>query len=228
MKKTIIATLLILCFSTNAFAQTTVDFYSPADEDDGCCTRSDSTYPPGTANQGSNTGGYLKLYKQNDGSTYYVSCILLRFDTSTLPDNATITSATLYLRVYTATALNTGGRNADGEYYSFTSISNSDYSASVGTTAFSISSGNLYPDETISLSNLSNISKTGYTGFRIGISGGAPSAYNGVHYDIYGQSQSYPPKLTVTYVTGYSKKINGVTSAAKVNGVSIPAKVNGL
>jgi len=228
MKKIIMAILLTLFFGSSAFAQTTVDFYSPADEDDGYCTRYSSTYPPDTSNQACYTSGYLRLYKQNDGSDYIVNSILLRFDTSSLPDNATITSATLYLQVYTASAMNTGGRTADGEYYSFTSISNSDYSASVGTTAFSISSGNLYPDETISLSNLSSISKTGYTGFRIGISGDAPSAYTGVHYDIYGQSQTYPPKLSVTYTTGYSKKVNGVTSAAKVLGVSVPSKVNGL
>lgn len=201
--------------------------------DYGWVRKQDSTvYPPNTTAQAISydTDFIIRRSKYYAGGWYYdISLTLVTFNTASLPDNATITSATLtFPKPYTLTD---GGLNLVGEYYAWSSsVQASDYTEyATGTSAFSyaIASISTSASTDISLSNVGNINKTGYTGFRFGMSNATPTNDN---YLIYHNGSGYSRSITliVNYTTGYSKEINGITSAAEVNGVAVPSEVNGL
>lgn len=177
--------------------QTTFEVLS--DVDDGCGYKTGGGYPP--------TGSYVVL----DGSALYawkgtseVDCSFIRWDTSAIPDDATITAATL--RVYvTGVGANPDSRSLVGDWYDFGGEPSvdADWTASVGTTAVAgtaLSSFSLYSWSDISLSNPdANINKTGYTGIRLGVSGAAGTADNYVAFAAYEYDPTKAPELVVTY-----------------------------
>jgi hypothetical protein len=105
---------------------------------------------------------------------------LFRFDTSSLPDDAVITAATL--RISPLVLATAEARTLDFEWYDPGTIGNDDYVENVGTTAASVAAATWQAWATsgtqdVVLSNPdANISKTGFTGIRVGMSGGAPPA----------------------------------------------------
>lgn len=151
--------------------------------DDGGGYKTGASYPP-TSAYVTEDGVVCYAYKSNVNNE--VDCGYFRFDTSGIPDDATIDSATIEFLV-TGIA-NPDGRNFVGDYYDFGGEASvaadwiADPSSGGGTLAFSVDIGTLTSDtrEPISLQNVSSINKTGYTGIRIGISGGQPTGTNQV------------------------------------------------
>lgn len=124
---------------------------------------------------------------------------MVRFDTSALPDDATVTAATL--KLYATTLQDTDDRNFQCEYYTGWPIGTEDYTTSPGNDAHSgtpLDSLTLNIYNSFSLSNLGSISKTGYTGFRCSISGGQPTGLNHALFAAY-DGGSNLPWLQITY-----------------------------
>lgn len=157
----------------------------------------DTAYPPGGAVQrNSNLGAldllYTQRYYRAVYSQFWIYNTLLKFDTSTLPDSATIQSAVLKVNVKQTG--NTDIRNYRGEYYVFAGT-DADYTSdgSTGTTAFDVLLSSVHTgNNNLVLTNLGSISTTGITGFRLHITGGSPTGDNNVAIDIF-------PVLSVTY-----------------------------
>ena len=138
-----------------------------------------------------------------NGLSYLWYNILLRFDTSAIPDTATITSATLSFFGLTT---NSNSASLKIGYYAWSpSMSGSadysslpDDSALAATTLASLSTGN----NTLNLQGLSNISKTGYTGLRFYVyTAATPTGINSLLINT-GEAGSNVPTLTVNYSDG--------------------------
>jgi hypothetical protein len=137
---------------------------------------------------------------------------LLRFDTSTIPDNATITAATLRLQTVAMGVLT--DRDIQVGYYDPANwpIDSGDWSGAdnPGSDAgvFPITDFAVGTQEDLVLSNPSSVSKTGYTGFRISISGAEPALDNPNDYRVewaaFEHASEIEPRLLVTYTEGAS------------------------
>src|SRR5581483_2468482 len=92
-------------------------------------------WPPSGAPAANTTGKYFTVGKRNVFGDYQAFGGLVRFDTSSLPDNAQITGATLTL--YVNGKANADNRNLIGSWYDTANwpIDAADYAADVGTTA---------------------------------------------------------------------------------------------
>jgi hypothetical protein len=137
---------------------------------------------------------------------------LLRFDTSTIPDGATITGATLRLQTLAVGALT--DRNIQVGYYASSNwpIDSGDWSGAdnpgsdAGT--FPITDFAVGTQEDLVLSSPTSVSKTGYTGLRISISGAEPIEQNPDDYRVEWAALEHAtelePRLLVTYTTDAS------------------------
>lgn len=176
----------------------TSTFNVAASGDDGEALGSGAGYPP-SATLAVSANASIELQKTL-GANYTVSVALIRFDTSSLPDDATIDSATLRIRVTATDDINS--RSLTVEWYDAGTIGTEDYTATVGTDAHagtaigSISGG---ADNDFVLVNVSNVSKTGYTGLRLHISGGAPTGGNFVFFAAFDHATLTEPRLIVEY-----------------------------
>jgi len=236
VKKIAIALLLIMYLWSNAFAQTTDTFYSNSTSLGGTAygASASTTPPPYTSSVDGNSSSII--YFNNGGGTYQRNLGIIYFDTSSIPDNATITSANL--KLYAKYMTYNWGWTVNFEYFGYYSIGSNWYTTSaISTSAGTKNTGDFgasYGWMTLTLNNVSNISKTNTTGFRCGYAGNyqqSPDQVDQITYYSSGQNASYYPTLEVTYTTpppGYQKKIYGISNATKVNGVTAPTKVNGL
>jgi polyvinyl alcohol dehydrogenase (cytochrome) len=112
---------------------------------------------------------------------YEVRTPLLRFDTSSIPAGATITSASL--RLYVTARTSDDGRNLVAEWFNNAAwpIDASDYTATASNTASTgvpLSSLNVNALNTLQLQNPGSISRTGYTTLRLHVDGGQPAGEN--------------------------------------------------
>jgi len=177
--------------------------------DDGFIEKGDSGYPPSASTAAQVTTGYSALLVRRSWTPYSyepVSVGLLRFDTSGLPDNAVVTSATLRLNVLSATS--SDNRSLVAGWYSAANwpIDASDWtladdnSAVAGVPLSVVKLG----DNDFQLQGLSNISTTGMTGLRLAISGAAvpPTGENGVNVASFENGSAPPARLIITYTTG--------------------------
>lgn len=169
---------------------TTDTYYNYADIPDGAGYLNDS--------------GTMGAFKKKSG-TYGVMCGLIRFNTATIPDGAVVASAILRVMIASNAPWSSDSRNLDCEYHQFTTITPSEFVKNTGTNAFSIPivsgaiAGNTMKD--IALSNVSNVVKTGYTGLRMSISGGAPAGSNQFYFYSFDDTYNTKPQLIVTYNT---------------------------
>jgi hypothetical protein len=176
---------------------------------DGTGALTGATYPPistFTNNDELVGGGTVFANRGFDGaSTYYLDNGFLTFDTSSLPDAATITAAELEVDMISA-PVNTNSLSLVGEYYAWDgSTAAADITSDEVATAFSavplsgIGSGT----EVFTLTNVTSISKTGSTGFRLKItkraSDAAPTGHNYVSIAGYAHATAAPAILRVTY-----------------------------
>lgn len=207
----------------------TVTFSVLASADDGRQTRSGSSYPPtGTVNS-STTTTTTTPRKRLSGSTHTVDVAEFRFNTASLPDDAKVERASLILYVDGSGSQNDDGRNFVGEWYvnSNWPIDSTDYTSSVGEDAFSISLSNAPTASTtwtISLLNPDlNINRSGYTGFRVGVNGGAATGENFVQFALQDHASDPAPILSITYFT---MAIDSLTVGELIHELSGPAFLN--
>ena len=194
---------------TAASGGTVTVSFAAAGADDGDVNVSSplaSGYPPTGTAAANTAGSVFTAGKRNAFGNYQLLTALIRFDTSSLPDDAQIQSASLRLTV--TGKKNGDGRNLIGSWYPNTNwpIDGADATDDAGTTAIAgsplatIATGQL----DLTLANPAQISTTTPTGLRLGISGGAPTADNYLQLAAADNTGKPAPQLTVTYTTGSS------------------------
>lgn len=175
--------------------------------DDGTVQASGPTgagYPPGNAPAARTNATTIVAGRSNDLGNYTVSMAVLRFDTSAIPDGATVTSATL--RVWVTARTDADGRNLVAEWYDPAAwpIDASDYA--VTSSASALSGADLTAvlrnaSNDFLLQGVSSVSTTGFTALRVAVDGGQPQRANSMELAA-ADSPSLPePQLVVTYTT---------------------------
>lgn len=138
-------------------------------------------------------------YNATSGPVYYVTSGILRFDTSAIPDDATIVSATLRLYVQYDVE-NANSRSVVAEYKAWSNVAGDFSLAAPASPVLSVPLANLakgrYND--FPITSLSGISKSGQTSLKLHISGGAPTGKNRVFFETY-ESINPEPQLVVEY-----------------------------
>ncbi|MBA2641348.1 MAG: hypothetical protein H0U82_00290 [Actinobacteria bacterium] len=179
-----------------------------ASGDDGRAGASDTVYPPEINLTSDAAGVNVNISKRETFAAFRTDVGLIRFDTSTLPDAAVVSKATLRLNVISK--VDNEARSIVAEWYASSNwpIDTTDYSSTVvtdahaGTTIASIATG---ADQDFALQNLSNISLTGYTGLRLHVTGGAPATdqINELIVALFDHATLAEPRLLVTYDDEY-------------------------
>lgn len=197
---------------------TQVTFSVEASEDDGRVLSSDTMYPPlatPIAAVDSGIDGPYKIFYVGP-NLYEIRVFLMRWDTSTLPDDAEILAATL--RVHISNTIDTDSRSLTAEWYEAGTIGEEDWTSTVGTSAHSgiplsgIPDG---PDYDLALQNPSNINLSGYTGLRLHISGADPTGQNVVGIVTWDDTLNTGPRLIVEYVAPDSPDNNAPIIAGR-------------
>jgi hypothetical protein len=177
---------------------------------DGTGAITGATYPPVTTFTNNDGIGDLYANRGYSGSTtYHLDNTLMYFTTSTLPDTATVTAAEL--EIYVTEIVNTNTLSVIGEYYSYdgstavgdiTSDEVGGAFAAVGLTDMGVG------QQIFTLTNVSNISLSGNTGFRLKITQRAANAAPTGHNYFVAASDEHAtqagPILRVTYTDGAS------------------------
>lgn len=166
--------------------------------DDGSGYKTGGSYPPGSA------------YNVEDGATCWawkgatnneVDVSFVRWDTSAIADGDDVSD--VKVRIFISAKNDADGRNLVCDWYDFGGEPSvdADWTASVGTDAFSVAIASLTAGDwnEITLSNPTNVNKTGYTGLRFGISGGAATGANDVAIVGYENDPAFAPELVVTH-----------------------------
>lgn len=196
-----------------------VVFEVPSSGSDGYVYGDASSYPPGYDGIliDSNSVTVGRTYSS---SWYWIHVGLLRFDTSSLNDACVVVSAKL--RLYVTVRTSDDGRNFTGEWYDPGTIGPEDYTTVASETAFSVPVLSLGTGayQEIPLADARNrVSKTGYTGLRLHISGGQPTGDNSVGFRSYDYGSNRPQLVVV-----YSYPIN-LTVVSPAGTQSSPATV---
>jgi glucose/arabinose dehydrogenase len=181
---------------------TSATFIVGASGDDGDVHSRSAAYPPSGTPVANTNGSFVTAGRRFVFGGYDGFTGLLRFDTSSLPDNAVVTSATL--RVYVTAKADDDNRRLVAEWYPSSNwpIDSSDYSLSStgsalpGADITQISTGttNDFP-----LTGSGSVSTTGFTGLRLGIDGGQPNGDNYVQIASSDNAALPKPQLLVTY-----------------------------
>jgi glucose/arabinose dehydrogenase/PKD repeat protein len=199
-----------------------------ASADDGDLERGTAAYPPppGPTTGGSTTDTLLGVRRSRVSDAYFpVSVALLRFDTSAIPDTATITGASLVVRV--AGKSTSDGRSLVAEWYAASNwpIGDDDWTNTIASTALtgtSLSSLTVGQDATLPLTNLTQVSRTGFTALRLGLDGAAqtPSGANDLFFASFDHPSLPEPRLVVTYTTGGAPTPPSNTSLPTITGTA--------
>lgn len=169
--------------------------------DDGYASGQNAAYPPPDWGSTNTTGTTILVQKSLAGN-YLLNVGLLRFDTSSLPNAAVVTGATLRLRG--SSKSDADGRSLTAEWYlpTFLPQPDDDYTTTVGADAHagtSISALVTGADGDLALINVENINKAGLTGLRLHISGGAPTGDNFYLFASFNHATLAEPRLIVDY-----------------------------
>lgn len=174
------------------------DFDIAATLDDGFTQKSENVYPP-TTNDLVNTGSNIEPERgEPTPSNFFITVGHMRWDTSSLADNATVTAADFEFHI-TQIADN-DNRSLTLDWNDAVVITIADWvqdaltDAHAGTDITNLTNGVV---NTLALINLSNVSLTGFTGLRAHVSGGAPTDSNRVGWRSF--SASPVPRLAVTF-----------------------------
>ncbi len=205
--------------------------------DDDFLVRTGTTYPPAGTITANPTNTRVGVAREKESGIQRIHVGFVRFNTASIPDTATINSATL--SVYVTFVRNTNGLYLNASYYTAwpitTGASDGDYTSGVGTNA---SGSTNWPIPTsngskiLNLSNVSNISKTSYTGFRFTLSqrsgNAAPTGENDVHFASWDATDYSNPRMTVVYNnTAPTVALDSPTNLAAVPSVTPVLKAIG-
>jgi len=187
-----------------------VTFSIAAGSDDGDVAMNNmgasTAYPPsGTPDPSSSNNTFGARRAGPIAGGYEVRAGLIRFDTSTIPVGATLTTASL--RLFVTGATSTNGRNLVAEWYNGATwpVDGSDYAPAASndaSTGTAIGALGVNAFNTLPLQNLGSISRSGYTTIRLHVDGGQPSGENLVFFAAYEGGPSQAAQLVVTYTTG--------------------------
>lgn len=158
-----------------------------------------TTYPP-TFNQCFPADTVVAASRNLNGGKYMVNDGLLQWDTSSLPDTATVTSASL--RVYVLVRDSINARDFQGEWYNWgATCDGADWTATAASTAFTtpIIGLTLNADNDVPLSAVTNVNLAGRTALRLHVSGGVPTGLNRVLFADYEHATQPGPRLVVCY-----------------------------
>lgn len=170
---------------------------------DGSGYYAHTAWPPngGTWAADDTTSDYVSKLKT--GGTYIQDVAFFRWDTSSLPDDATIDGATLKLHVVSKT--DDDNYSLVGDYYDFGGepsvagdwIETSNPSIFTAIDLTGIATGAV---RSITLTDLTGISRTGVTGIRLTLSSGTPVGNNSLEVAAAENTSSLPvPQLVVDY-----------------------------
>jgi hypothetical protein len=205
-----------------------------ASDQDGFTSRdgTSSEWPPtGTITPTTNTSSDFGLQARrvlNDSINFTNICTgHLRFDTSALPDDATVTAAVL--RISPTSILAAEVRALNFEWHDFgAALGTEDYVADVGTTAAQVAGATWQAWATgsgtvdVTLGSLSNISLTGATGIRIGVDGATdppgPPDETQIRLNIaeWDHATRDEPKLVITYTADAGSSVLVVPPVRRV------------
>lgn len=180
----------------------TTTFSITADADDGSGYWEDTAWPPtgGTFNTDDGASMFATRWVS---ATYVSEVAVMRFDTSSLTSGAVVSAATL--KLYCEAAINANGYSVEGDYYDFggeptvaadwaLTPSGTSIFTGIPTTSWTTSAVN-----NVTLTDLSGINTTGYTGIRlIMVGAGTPTGQNFVQWAT-AESANQEPRLDVTY-----------------------------
>ena len=176
---------------------------------DGDVESGDATYPPspGSPTYVDTTRSTVLVRRSQTPFPYIpVTVGLLRFDTSSLPDNAVINSAKLQLQMTTKSA--TDGRSLVAEWYPAANwpIDSPDWTAVDTASAHSgtpLASIVLGAQNELTLQNLGSVSRTGFSAVRLHMSGSAaaPTGPNDLGFAAFDHATLPEPRLVVSYTT---------------------------
>jgi hypothetical protein len=215
----------------------TTTFDVTTGSDDGACSRLGGVWPLTTSTQVDTASVTINVDKSNspDGNgnnSYSVTVGLVRFDTSSLGASSTITSATL--RLFITARQSSNSRSVNVEYYANSNwpIDAADWTDTASATAHgatTIAALTLNADNDFALSSPdANINKTGYTGFRLHVSGGVPGGGNSYTFRSRDHATTTTrPRLLVVYTTGSIGSADGAGSASALLGLAGPAAGTG-
>ena len=197
------ATAVVAAQSTSG----TLTFGVLADGDDGDAWVDEpqsAGYPPVGAVSAVGVRSFFTVARRAAFGNYKVFVGLLRFDTSALPDGATVTSAVL--RLHVRGKADGDNRGLVGEWYGASNwpIDAGDWSLDSSGSALAAVDLTGIPVGSVSsfdLVGLGSVSRTGSTGLRLHLSGGQPSADNYLQLAAFEDSSLPEPQLVVSYST---------------------------
>lgn len=178
----------------------TSTFSIASDINDAYVYKSSGIYPPAASASLTDAGSVIDIHRSWDVN-YIISNGLLAWNTSSLPDDATVQSAILRVFIKFKSSANSRTITADWGPLAFTAT---DYSETAQTGALSgVTITSLVSSATndITLQNVSNISKTATTYLRLHVSGGQPTGLNNVQIASFADTFT-EPQLIVTYGLG--------------------------
>lgn len=177
--------------------------FSSVTTDDGNVQKTDSSYPPGGTATVNTTNASVTVGRRFTGGNYAIFTGLILFDTSGLPDDATILGVDLNL--YGKTNNDNDNRSMVVEWYDASNwpISSGDYAESSTGDAGTFDLGGISGGaNTFPLTNFAGaIDVAGDTGIRLHIDGGQPTADNILAFAADEDASNPAPQLTVYYST---------------------------
>ncbi len=154
------------------------------------------------------------------GSTFNIYNGLVRWDTSSLADDVTVTESRV--RVYVVNINNADSRSLTADAYTGWPggvPTATHYNATAQTTALAgqaLSTFTLNALNDIVMDNVAGVSLTGYTSYRFHISGGQPIGLNKLHFASFEHTTQAEPQLIVTYITDTTPPANPTGLTATV------------
>ncbi|HSW65355.1 MAG TPA: hypothetical protein VLH56_18910 [Dissulfurispiraceae bacterium] len=179
----------------------TTSFSPAASGDDGHLEGYGASWPPGYTRSITDYPQF-SVVNSYDGAEYAWSVGLIRYDTSGLTADATITDALAY--IWPSFRSDKDNFSVRAEYYGtvYWPIGSDDYTTSVGDNAIAdvdlgtLSTGTWHG---LTMTTLGNINKTGYTGLRWGLTSSQPTDYNSLGPQSFDGGSQYCPYLSITY-----------------------------
>ena len=173
-----------------------------------------NAWPPTTFFQANSAAGNITPERSDVASFHSIQVGLMRWDTSSLADNAVVSGVDLELRINTTT--DADNRSLTFDWYDFVTAGSEDMSttaltdAHAGTDITGIATAQIV---TFAMIAVSNVNLTGFTGLRAHISGGDPPGANQVDWRAIDNATGDEPRLKVTF-TVPAPLITSVTPAA--------------